>query len=173
MKTLTNVLNQISRCVAWLAMTGLAVMMFLTTIGVITRLIFGQPLRGAYEIVEMIMAIVVFGSYSYTQTKHGHVHVTMIIAHLPNKIRFLFFAFTSLLSTGVIACTTMAMFQQAAKNAATGLTTGIVYLPQAPVYYASGVALLLFTLVLLLDAVKAVLAIFSKTYAEEIMASWV
>jgi hypothetical protein len=29
--------------------------------------------RGAYEIVEMIMAIVVFGSYAYTQTKHGHV----------------------------------------------------------------------------------------------------
>ncbi len=173
MKALTKILNEISRWVSWLAMAGLAVMMFLTTIGVVTRLIFGQPLRGAYEIVEMIMAIVVFGSYAYTQTKHGHVHVTMIISHLPNKLRFLFFGFTSLLSTAVIACTTLAMFQQAAKNAATGLTTGIVYLPQAPFYYASAVALLLFTLVLLLDAVKAVLAMFSKTYAEEIMSTWV
>jgi hypothetical protein len=93
----------------------------------------------------------------------------MIISHLPNKLRFFSLVLRSLLSTAVIACTTLGHVPASRENAATGLTTGIVYLPQAPFYYASAVALLLFTLVLLLDAVKAVLAMFSKTYAEEIM----
>jgi hypothetical protein len=96
----------------------------------------------------------------------------MIISHLPNSLRFIFFSFTSFLSTAVISCTAVAAFQQAAKLAKTGLTTGILYLPQAPFYYSEGVTLVLFALVLLLDAVKSTIAIFNKSYAEEIMSYW-
>lgn len=173
MEKLTKFINAVARYVSYLSMAALVVIMVLMTIDVFLRLVFNKPILGGYEVVTMIMTIVVFGSWAYTQTEHGHIHVTILLKALPTKVRFAFFFLTSLLSVVTMGFLAYAGLRQAIKVYGTKNATSVLLIPHWPFLAIECIAVALFTLVLLLDAIKALLAMFNSDYAEEVMSYWV
>jgi TRAP-type mannitol/chloroaromatic compound transport system permease small subunit len=53
--------------------------MFLITADVLSRYIFGIPVKGSYELSEMMFLSVVFLGLGYTQLYNGHVRVEFLV----------------------------------------------------------------------------------------------
>jgi TRAP-type C4-dicarboxylate transport system permease small subunit len=153
-------------------MAAIVFMMCYMGLDVFLRLAFNKPIRGGFEVTTMALCVFVFSSWSYTQTQHAHIHVTMFISKMPQKLRFVCFGLTSLFSTVILALATYAVLFHINEVRTDGTGTGLLHIPHWPFVAVECVALGLFSIVLLRDAIKAVLAIFNRAYAEEIMSSW-
>lgn len=164
-------LNRISGVGFWLSAAGVCVVTVLITLDVILRLL-GYPILGSYEVISVVMTIVVFASFAYGQREKRHIHVTMFIRRLPANGRLLVFGVMSLLSTAIVGYAAYAAFAQAGSTFNSVSSTGVLKIPFYPFYYIEGFALALFTLVLLVDAAKAILAVRDEELAREVMRYW-
>jgi TRAP-type C4-dicarboxylate transport system permease small subunit len=172
MKKLTTLSHLLCRYVSYCSMAALVIIMGLMTVDVLLRHLFNRPITGGFDIVTLGMTILVFSSWSYAQVEHGHVHVTMFVGMMPPLPRFICFGFTSILSAGVMGFATAATFQQVFRMIAEKSSTGTLLIPFWPFMALECLAFAIFTLVLALDAAKAVGAIFSKELAREVQAFW-
>lgn len=130
-------------------------------------------IKGAYEIVQMSLCCFVFSTWGYTQSVHGHINVIMFIQKFHPIPRFICYAFTSLLSVVTMAFGTVAAFQQIPAVYETGEATANLLIPYWPFYVFEFIAMLLLVVTLLIDALKAVVAIWNKDMAAEIQSEWV
>jgi TRAP-type C4-dicarboxylate transport system permease small subunit len=60
--------------------------MTLTTIDVVLRYILGNPLKGAYEVSEILMLSAAFLGMAYTQLFREHVNADLFVKHLPQRV---------------------------------------------------------------------------------------
>jgi TRAP-type C4-dicarboxylate transport system permease small subunit len=172
MKKFTQVTDALCRYVSYLSMAAIAFMMCYMALDVFLRIVFNKPIQGGFEVTTMALCVLVFSSWSYTQTQHAHIHVTMFISKMPQKMRFVCFGLTSLFSTVILALATWAVFFHINEVRVDGTGTGLLHIPHWPFVAIESVALCLFSIILLRDAIKAIIAIFNKSYAEEVMATW-
>lgn len=101
------------RTCTWLAIAGGLVMLAFTAISVasiVSRVVFGSPLLGDFELTERGTAIAVFAMLPYTHLRGGHVAVDMFVVMFPAAFRRvsavaieLVFAFVAALMTWRLA----------------------------------------------------------------------
>ncbi len=176
---LLNALHKLDKIIERFA-TIIAVFSFIATLFMMVfisadvggRVFFSSSINGCYEVVEVAMATCVFASLAYTQVKHGHVHVTMVITHFPPKLRSVFYALTSLLTTCVIAMIGYASATQCILSANSNQVTGVLKFPYAAFYGIESFCMWVFFLVLAYDTAKNILSIFYDPLAEEIQSTW-
>lgn len=178
MKGFTAVTDKICYWVSYFSMIVTVLMAVLLTADVILRKVtplFGDAwsIKGCYEITQMALCTFVFSTWAYTQCVHGHIHVTMFVSKMHQKPKFICFAFTSLLSTATMAFGAYAAFFQIGVVKATGESTANLLIPYWPFYIFEFVALALLAIVLLRDAIKAIMAIWDEETAAEIEKEWV
>jgi TRAP-type C4-dicarboxylate transport system permease small subunit len=64
-------------------------LMILTTADVVLRYILGTPLKGAFEISEMLMLSSVFLGMAYTQSLHEHINADFLVSRLSKRTNLL------------------------------------------------------------------------------------
>lgn len=159
----------------WLVYVTYAILLgatLFTAFSVVMRYLFKNPLLGSVEIVEIAMAAMVFASLAYTQTEKGHIHITMLIRILPQKLGMLLFALCGAVTTATSALVTYACFAQGQYALSVDLVTMMTSIPYAPFYFFAALCMLLLTVVLLLDTIISFGAAFNKKYAELVRSSW-
>jgi TRAP-type C4-dicarboxylate transport system permease small subunit len=67
---------------ALVAGVAVAVMVVVTCVDVVGRRL-GHPLKGAYDIVELLGAIAIAGGLPYTTACRGHVAIELLVQRLP------------------------------------------------------------------------------------------
>ena len=121
-----------------------------------------------------MLSALIFSSWAYVQTQHGHIHVTMFLSMMPTKLRFFLFTVTSLLTTVTLLFATVSVFQEMVALITTKHTsTANLLIPYWPFYLIEGVSFAMFSVVLLRDAIKAGIAMFNEEMAKEVQAFWV
>lgn len=170
--TATGVVKKVCWYVCFLSMLMVVLMMLLMFADAMLGLAFNSRILGSYELVQCMLCILVFTSWAFTQTEHGHIHVVMFVRMMPRKLRFICFSITSLLSTGTMGFATYALIGAIKSKIASGECTGTLLIPYWPFYVFEFVAFLVFTLALLCDTLKAILAIFDEKVAEDVMQNW-
>ncbi len=168
----TNAIKKVCYYICFVSMILVVVMMLLMTVDALLGKLFSARILGTYELVQCMLCILVFTSWAYTQTQHGHIHVVMFVRMMPQKLRFICFSLTALLSTVTMGFATYALIGAIQGKLASGEATGTLLIPYWPFYVVEFIAFLVFTLALLCDTIKAILAIVDKEVAEEIMESW-
>jgi TRAP-type C4-dicarboxylate transport system permease small subunit len=132
------------------ALRGLAalilfVLMVLGTADVVGRYFFSAPIRGASELIELLMAALVFAAFPVVTVERAHITVDLFraSARLQSLKRRV---------GGVVVCGCLALFvycvlRQAARVASMGDVTDLLRIPKAPIFYfmaaSCGLALLL------------------------------
>ena len=167
-----SVIKKICYGLCYVSMFIVAFMMILMFADAIGGLFFNHRIPGSYELVQMILSVVVFTSWAYTQTEHGHIHVVMFIRLFPMKLRFVIFALTSLLSTIVMALASYGVYRMVHDKITDGLKTSTLLIPYWPFYLIEFIAFVIFTVALLADTLKAFAAIVNKEAAEDVMSTW-
>lgn len=168
----TNAIKKLCYCVCFVSMLLVTCMMLLMFVDSMLGLFLNSRITGSYEVVQCMLCILVFTSWAYTQTVHGHIHVVMFVRMMPQKLRFICFSLTALLSTATMGFATYALMGVIKSKKASGECTGTLLIPYWPFYVIELVAFLVFTLALLCDTIKSIIAIGDKEVAEEIMESW-
>jgi len=177
LSTYTKIGDKVCYYLCYASMFIIAVMMVLMFVDSMLALISkSNPnisrMTGVYELVQVMLSILVFSSWAYTQTVHGHINVVMFIRKMPQKLRFVCYGLTSLLSTATLVFAAYAVFTMIKDKMASGEATGTLLIPYWPFYIFEFLAFALMAIVLLCDAIKAVLAIVDNEYAEEIQSTW-
>lgn len=168
----TKVTDKICYGLCFVSMIFIAIMMLVMFVDSMTGLFFDYRTTGTYEIVQCMLLVVVFTSWAYTQTKHGHIHVTMFVGMMPQKLRFICFSLTSIFSVATMIFAASGAFKGILEKIGNGEASGTLLIPYWPLFVFMFVAFALLALVLISDAIKSCLAIFNKEYADEIQSHW-
>lgn len=173
LRKITTVTDKICYYVSFFSMAMIVFMMVVVTIDVVLKKFFSNSVPGCYEMCQMGLSTLVFSSWAYTQSVHGHIHVTMFINKLPQKLRFIAFSLTSLLSVTVMVFGAYGVYHQIFSVMASHECTGTLLIPYWPFYIFEFVAMVLLAIVLFRDTVKSIYAIVDAEMAEEIQSTWV
>jgi len=90
----------------WVAMVALAMALLLITANTVMRYLFNSPIKGAEEVVELMMVLIVFLSLAYASTKGSDIAVTTLASRFPPRVWLVLgsiFYFASAAIVGLIA----------------------------------------------------------------------
>ena len=172
MKTLTVISHKLSLVIGFFGLFSIAVMMFLTTADLIARFFFGKAITGVVEVMTYLFLVTLFSGLAYCQTQHAHIHVTMIVSKLPGRQKFILWGITSLLSAVTAGTVAVASYIQTGNVRQQNIHSMLLWIPNYPFYFFGAVCMGIFALCLLLDSVKAFLAVFNSEYAAEVSSTW-
>jgi TRAP-type C4-dicarboxylate transport system permease small subunit len=170
---LVAVLKKICYYLCYASMFIIVVMMILMSIDAIGGLFFNYRVKGSYEVVQMILSVLVFTSWGYTQTQHGHIHVVMFIKMFPEKVRVIIFAATSALSTVVMIIGSMGVYRMILDKMAANERTANLLIPFWPFYLIEFISFIIFAAALFSDTLMAIAALTHKEAADELQSTWV
>ena len=111
----------------------LFVMMALTAADVFGRYVLDAPISGAFEIVQYLMAIVVFAALPVTTASNSHLSVSLMPATLPGAIGRIHRVFIRLVSAIALLVIAWRMASQAQILASSQQVSGYLEFPLAPV----------------------------------------
>jgi TRAP-type transport system small permease protein len=77
--TFEKVVNKITNILCFLSMGVLVVLLGLSVTDVLGRYLFNHPVKGTYELSEVLLAGIVFFSWPYTKSVQGHVTIDTVI----------------------------------------------------------------------------------------------
>ncbi len=80
-------MKSIGRAFATLAGVAILFMMAVTSVDVAGRYLFNTPLRGAFEMTEITMALVIFAGISLAALSRDHITVNLFESHMPTQAR--------------------------------------------------------------------------------------
>lgn len=132
----------------------LAFMTLLTTVDVVGRYLFNRPLRGAFELTEVLMAALIFAALPLVTLRSEHIAVDLLDLWIPARARRLQRTLVELVCASVVAVLAWVMFGQARQTALDGLQTDALRLPLAPILYFGATAILVSALIHLVFACR-------------------
>ena len=159
-RSLERVVSRISRGANSAGAGVLVVMMLLITMDVLLRYFLNRPVKGSFELVEFMMAIVVCLGMAYTGVQKGHVAVEIVVSRFSPRVQALIDSFNYLVSTILFSLISWKSVVQAKVLGVSGLTSAILYVPVYPfvfvLAFGSGLLSLVF-LVHFIDSVSRVM----------------
>jgi TRAP-type C4-dicarboxylate transport system permease small subunit len=145
----------------------LFVMMVLTTADVIGRYIFNAPISGAFEIVQYLMAVVVFAALPVTTSVDGHLSVSLIPERLPGALGWTHRVFIRLLSAVALLLIAWRMASEAQILSGSQQVSGYLQLPLAPIAAVMAAFAAFAFLIILMKFIAAVLGRDEPAHAPE------
>lgn len=130
-------------------------MMLLIVVDVILRNTINMPIQGSFEIVEFMMAVLVFFFFANGQREKGNVSVDMFVRKLSLRVRRILNSFNYFLATGFFVLVTMQMFRETYAIYSRYDVSPALHIPEFPFMLAASIGVLFLTLVLLVDFLVA------------------
>jgi tripartite ATP-independent transporter DctM subunit len=140
----------------------LGLMVTLISLDVVLRYFFNRPIRGSYELVEFMLVVLVYLGLAYTQTKKGHISVTLFTTRLPPAQLAVLHSATHLLCVGIFSIISWRCILQAEALRANETASGVLFIPNFPFMWVVVLGSVLLTLVFLKDFIESLDAVIKK-----------
>jgi TRAP-type C4-dicarboxylate transport system permease small subunit len=79
--------KRIARLLMWIGVVLILAIMVLTVSDVCGRYFMNKPIRGAFEITEFMLVLIVASGLAYTQVAKRHIFVEFIASRLGHRVR--------------------------------------------------------------------------------------
>jgi TRAP-type C4-dicarboxylate transport system permease small subunit len=132
----------------------LLAMMFLTFVDVVARYLFNFPLRGGFEITELMLLVLIFAGLPLVSRADEHVTMDFIDRMLPPQAGLVLVRIVHALCAAVMFFLTWQVWLKARTIAGYGDTTDVIKIPVAPFVYFMAVMIGLTGLVHLFKMVR-------------------
>lgn len=140
-------------------------MMCLIVVDVILRNTINKPVQGSFEIVEFMMAVLVFCFFANGQMEKGNVSVEMFVRNLSPKVRRLLNIFNYFLASGFFTLVTIQMFRESYAIYSRYDVSPSLHIPEYPFFFAASVGAMFLTLILYVDFFSALFNVQPKENA--------
>ncbi|KJS29579.1 MAG: hypothetical protein VR64_20430 [Desulfatitalea sp. BRH_c12] len=97
-----NIIHRLTYLTFSVGMIWVLVMMVLTSIDVTTRYFFSSPVRGSFELSELMLAVFGMLGMAYTEKMGANVKVRILENFLPSRVVLFLNSLTYLLSLGIV-----------------------------------------------------------------------
>ncbi|MCB1397699.1 MAG: TRAP transporter small permease [Rhodobacter sp.] len=154
MLTVQRLRRALEGAAAGLGMTVLFAMMVLTFVDVLARYLFSAPIFGAVEIVQFLLATMIFAGFVLVNSRNAHIVVELFSAPLAHRWPKLMAGFSGIVSIAAMGLVAWALFRAALHAASRGSTSVVLQVPLAWVVgVMAGLSLLGFALLALALAI--------------------
>lgn len=144
------------RLLAYAGGVVLAGLVLLVVFEIGMRYFFGRPFRGGYEITELAMSVIVACGLPYTAIMRGHVSVDILSGLLDRPaFRWLNFAVHAA-GAALLAVLAWQSLQYAIRSHGFGDVSNMMQIPKSPFQAAVALSAALFSVVLMLEAIRAI-----------------
>jgi len=161
-----NIFNTLNRYFVFilkhLAIWILTSMMLLTAADVCLRYVFNSPVTGSFELVEFMMALIVPFSIVFCARERAHIHVDILLEHLPEGARSFFIFLGNILSLFLFVLITWQACIYIIEQYQSKLTSAVLYIPVYPFICALAVAFAILSLLLLAELINYLTRIILK-----------
>lgn len=130
----------------------LMAMMLITTVDVVGRYLFTQPLPGAFELSEIMLALIVFTALPLVCLHDEHVRVSIISDRLGPRGVAIQGVLTSLFGAGVLVLVAWRVYEHAMQLASYGDVTMFLRIPKGPIGVVLAACALIAALMMVLVA---------------------
>jgi TRAP-type C4-dicarboxylate transport system permease small subunit len=137
---------------AFVAGSLLFAMMSLTFVDVVLRYFFNAPIKGGFEVTEMMMAVLIFAGLPLVSRKNEHVTIDAFDRFIPGGIRRILHVVIHLVCAAALAGLAWLLYVKAGNFAEIGDVTQTLKFPIAPFVYLMAVLTLATAAVHLLAA---------------------
>ena len=154
MSIIEKSVNFIARWLNWLAAIAVVAVMIIVCVNVLSRSLFGMPLKGTVDIVSLMGVLVIGGAISYTQVLKGHVRITLLIDMLPKPARTILTGLIDLVGSvlfGILSWQTILFALGTHKN---GELSEVLKIPITPFAFVVSIGCISLTMVLLVDLIN-------------------
>jgi len=110
-------------------------MMLLTFVDVVLRYVFNRPLRGGFEVTELMLLVLIFAGLPLVSRADEHVTMDLIDRMLGPKVRAALFRLVHLVCAVVFFGLTWLIWLKAGKVAGYGDTTDVLRIAVGPFVY--------------------------------------
>jgi TRAP-type C4-dicarboxylate transport system permease small subunit len=159
MNAFEKVLGFVAEKMAWIAMFAIVACMVLVVTDVIRYQAVHEPLPGTHEVVELIASVILSMGIGYLTFVRGHVAVGILVDRFRPRVQAVIDLVTGVIALGFTIWLTEGMLEMAIRIFRYGWVTGVLEIPRAPFMFLIAVSLTLACLVLVRDAIKAVMVI--------------
>ena len=137
------------------SMAALVVMALLTIVDVAGRYLLNRPLLGALELSEIMLVLMVFGCFAYTERRNQHIDIDVVVTRFSPRGQALAEAFAALLSTAIWGMIAWQTGIRALDVHRAGETTANLALRVGPLIWIAAAGSALFALALALRMLRA------------------
>jgi len=130
-------------------------MVLLITSDVVLRYFFNRPIRGSYELVQFMLVLIVFLGLAYTQTKKGHVSITLVTTKLSSSRMSVVESATYLLCLIIFTLITWRCILQAEVLRTSGTSSDVLSIPNFPFMWVVLLGSALLCLIFLIDFIRS------------------
>jgi len=159
MDVFEKVVQFITEKMAWVSMVAIVACTALVMTDVIRYTLIHDPIPGTHELVELIASVIMSTSIAYVTFVKGHVSVDILVDRFRPRTQAFFDLVNSIIALTFMVWLTEGMFMMAMRNLSYGWVTGVLQIPRAPFMFLIGAALGLACLVLVRDAIRAVIVL--------------
>lgn len=164
---INNLILKLSKLFNYIGVCVILFMMFFTATDVLLRYLFNSPIEGAYEAIELMMAVSFCFGIAYTQRQKGHVSVDLLTQKLNERKKNYLKFIVSLLCLLLCILITWQSFLKAnvafsSKESTYGGIGPFGHIPIFPFIYLTSSACLIFTFELFVDLIISLKGIFKK-----------
>ena len=154
-RSLERFANPLSRIADSAGRVILALMVLLITSDVVLRYFFNRPIKGSYELVQFMLALLVFLGLAFMQTKKGHVSITLVTNKLsPGQLSVIGSA-TYLLCLIIFSLITWRCILQAETLRTSSTCSDVLSIPNFPFMYVVAFGSILLCLIFLIDFIRS------------------
>lgn len=139
---------------SWIAGVILFVMMILTSVDVFTRYVLNSPIRGAFEISEILMAVLIFAGLPLVSRKDEHVTIEFGQGLIPRFLRPFMNAMVHLACSAMMFGAAWLMWLKAQRVGQYGDNTATLKIELAPFVYLMCMLILITALIHLVKAFR-------------------
>jgi TRAP-type C4-dicarboxylate transport system permease small subunit len=151
-QSIRGAIKGITRGVSFAGMFLLIPLMLLTSVEVVSRKLWNQPLPGTMELSSYMLSVFILLGIAYTQQAKGHVRVTMLTSRLRRRFRLLLDMITTLLSLFIICVLAWQGWMVGMEEKA---VSDMLRIPQMPFRMLVSVGAFMLALELVLDLIDS------------------
>ena len=142
------------KVLGFLAALVLMLLMIITFIDVLGRYLFSAPLPGAFELTEIMMAMLIFAGLPLVSRANQHVTVNLIVGILSPIILHLQRLITQAIMAVILAVMAWRMWIKAEEMLEQGDETAYLLLPIAPVAFFMTLMMAVSTLIVAIQFIR-------------------
>ncbi len=154
-RVLERISYPLSRAMDGVGRVILALMVLLITTDVVLRYFFNRPIKGSYELIELMLVVIVYLGLAYTQIKKDHISVTLVTEKLSPRTIAILESATYVLCLGIFVLITWQSVLRAEVLRVSGTSSDLLLIPTYPFMWVVVFGSAVLCLVFLLDALKA------------------
>ena len=144
----------LDKALGFLAASVLMLLMIITFFDVLGRYLFSAPLPGAFELTEIMMAMLIFAGLPLVSRANQHVTVNLIVGILSPIILHLQRLITQAIMAVILAVMAWRMWIKAEEMLEQGDETAYLLLPIAPVAFFMTLMMAVSTLIVAIQFIR-------------------